>query len=117
MPYLSIVHLRDLVCATCRAPLAVAGARSFIVDDAGEPIRFADDDAPAEMEVEIVCPNRHVTTLLVPNEIAAEETLRTPEASPLGSDAILRDGTTESGRPLVRAINVAERAEDERRDT
>jgi len=90
MPFLALVHLRELRCATCDALLAEGGARSFVVDERGEAINFSSEDPPAEMAIDIVCPNGHETRLYVPNEIGAEETLSTPEDAPIGRDAILR---------------------------
>jgi hypothetical protein len=87
--YLALVHLRDLACEACGAPLAAAGARSFIVSDDGEPFGFEPSAIPEEMSVELRCPLGHETTLLVPNEIAAEETLQTPEDAPIGADAFI----------------------------
>jgi len=87
--YLALVHLRDLVCEPCGAPLAVAGARSFIVSDDDEPVGFEQGAVPEEMTVELRCPLGHVTTLLVPNEIGAEETMQTPEEAPIGADAFI----------------------------
>ncbi len=89
MPFLALVHLLDLKCAQCNAPLAQAGARSFVVDANGDPINFSQEEPPEEMTVEILCPNGHDTTLYVPNEIAAEETLVTPADAPIARDAIL----------------------------
>ena len=90
MPFLALVHLRELRCPECSALLAEPGARSFLVDETGEGINFAADEAPAEMTVEIECPNGHSATLYVPNEIGAEETLRTPEDAPIARDAVLQ---------------------------
>jgi hypothetical protein len=101
MPYLSLVHLREVRCLECGAELAQPGARSIVVDLAGDPIDFPTDDQPAEMSVELTCINGHQTTLLVPNEVGAEETLITPDDAPLAGDAMVVDGTTESGKPLV----------------
>jgi hypothetical protein len=89
-----------MACAVCRAPVARAGARSFIVDEDGTPVSFSASDPPAEMIVEVLCPNRHVNELNVPNEISAEETLMTPDDAPIALDATLTSGTTESGKPL-----------------
>ncbi|HEY5258376.1 MAG TPA: hypothetical protein VIJ12_08355 [Candidatus Baltobacteraceae bacterium] len=100
MPFLSLVHLHELRCATCDAELATAGARSFVVGADGEPIDFAADDGPAEMTVVMICANGHDTELLVPNEIGAEETLSTPDEAPIAGDAVLTEGKTESGKPL-----------------
>ena len=98
--FLSLVHLRDAACAMCRAPLAAAGARSFIVDGSGHAVSFDEADPPAEMVVEIACPSGHVTEWNVPNEISAEQTLQTPEDAPVGRDAVLISGTTEGDREL-----------------
>lgn len=87
MAYLSLVHLRALKCAQCGAELAQPGARSFVVNLAGDPIDFPDDGGPAEMSVELTCVNDHATTLLVPNEIGAEPTMLTPEDAPIATDA------------------------------
>ena len=89
MPFLALVHLRELRCAECSALLAQAGARSFIIDAAGDPMNFSQEEPPEEMTVEIACPNGHATTLYVPNEIGAEETLVTPPDAPIGRDAVL----------------------------
>ena len=48
MPFLSLVHLRELRCPECSDILAQAGARSFIVNPEGSPIGFAEGDPPAE---------------------------------------------------------------------
>jgi hypothetical protein len=98
--FLNLVHLRDLRCQTCNALLAEAGARSFIVDSDGDPIRFSQDDPPAEMVVQLACPDGHVTELNVPNEISAEESIQTPDDAPIGADAYAVSGTTESGKSI-----------------
>lgn len=98
--FLSIVHLVALKCEECSADLAQPGARSFIVDSQGDPVQFSADDPPAEMVVELSCPNGHVTELNVPNEISAEESMTTPDEAPIGADACLISGTTESGKAL-----------------
>jgi hypothetical protein len=90
MPFLALVHLRELRCAQCGELLAAAGARSFIVDEQGEALPFAPDEAPAEMATAITCSAGHESILYVPNEIAAEEVLNTPEDAPIGSDAVVR---------------------------
>lgn len=100
MAYLSLVHLRDLHCAVCNALLARAGARSFIVDQDGNPMHFSQEDPPAEMVVQLTCPNGHTTEFNVPNEIAAEEALTTPDDAPIGVDASVLSGVTESGKEL-----------------
>jgi hypothetical protein len=89
VPFLALVHLRDLACADCGESLAAAGARSFIVDLAGDPLFFGVDAIPGEMRVEILCDDGHETVLYVPNEIAAEDTLYTPDDAPIGRDAML----------------------------
>ncbi len=89
VPFLALVHLRELRCEQCNALLAPPGARSFIVDANGDPLRFSQEEPPEEMTVEILCPNGHETALYVPNEIAAEETLVTPPDAPIGRDATL----------------------------
>jgi hypothetical protein len=98
--FLSLVHLRELRCAECSALLAQAGGRSFIVDGQGDPQNFSEDDPPAELVVHLLCPNGHLNELNVPNEISAEESLQTPDDAPVGTDACLISGTTESGKAL-----------------
>lgn len=85
--YLALVHLRDAACSQCGAPLAVAGARSFVVDADGTPHAFPSDAVPEAMTVEIDCENGHANRFFVPNELGAEETLQTPEEAPLARDA------------------------------
>jgi len=104
MPYLSLVHLIEQRCSECGSELAQPGARSFVVDLAGNPIDFPTDDQPSEMAVELTCVNGHQTTLLVPNEIGAEETMITPDDAPIAGDAIVVDGKTESGKQLVEGL-------------
>jgi phage FluMu protein Com len=89
MPFLALVHLRDLRCAQCNEHLAQAGARSFLVDESGEALNFSEDEPPQEMTAAIYCSNGHENLLYVPNEIAAEETLYTPEEAPIARDAIM----------------------------
>ncbi len=91
MPFLSLVHLRELRCGQCNVLLAQAGARSFVVDERGEAINFSESEPPDEMAAAIVCPNGHENLLYVPNEISAEETLYTPEDAPVARDAVLRN--------------------------
>lgn len=98
--FLNLVHLAALQCEECSARLAEPGARSFIVDGQGDPVQFSQDDPPAEIVVQILCPKGHLTELDVPNEISAEEALTTPDEAPIGADACLISGTTESGKPL-----------------
>lgn len=100
MPFLSLVHLKDLSCEECFVPLADAGARSFVVNASGDPVLFAEDDPPALMMVHLTCANGHQTALSVPGEISAEETLQTPEEAPVATDAVLIEGKTESGKAL-----------------
>ncbi|MGZ3504748.1 MAG: hypothetical protein ACXVAG_11820 [Vulcanimicrobiaceae bacterium] len=101
MPFLTLVHLHQLNCVRCNALVADAGSRSFIVDTGGTPINFSEADPPAEMIVEVMCPNGHANELNVPNEISAEEALMTPDDAPIASDATLTSGTTESGKELT----------------
>ena len=89
MPYLAVVHLRELRCGECGLPLAAAGARSIIVDEQDEPVNFPAGEVPEEMQIALLCDNEHATLLYVPNEISAEETLHTPEDAPVGRDAML----------------------------
>ena len=89
MPFLALVHLRELRCAQCNELLASPGARSFLVDQNGEAMSFTQDEPPAEMTAAIVCSRGHENLLYVPNEIAAEETLYTPEGAPIARDAIM----------------------------
>lgn len=98
--FLSLVHLTQLRCEQCGQPLAHPGARSFIVTAEGDPVQFSAEDPPAEMIVHLLCSNGHANELNVPNEIAAEESMTTPEEAPIGVDACLISGTTESGKPL-----------------
>ncbi len=100
MPFLAIVHLQPATCAECGAPVAAPGARSFVVDAQGSPVWFDPSDPPAEITVEVACLNGHAVTLLVPNEISAEETLMIPDRAPIAADAVVRSGTTESGKQL-----------------
>lgn len=88
--FLSLVHLRDLRCVLCSAVLATAGARSFIIDAQGEPVAFPQDEPPAQMLVQLHCPNGHVTELSVPDDVGAEESLQTPDEAPIGADAVLQ---------------------------
>ena len=89
MPFLALVHLRELRCEQCKSLLAMAGSRSFIVDAHDDPLNFAEGEEPEDMTVEIRCPRGHDTVLFVPNEIGAEETLRTPPNAPIAYDAVL----------------------------
>lgn len=89
MPFLSLVHLRELRCPLCSKEIAAPGARSFIVDGDGNPVHFAEERPPQEMTVALQCRNGHTTEISVPNEIAAEETLATPEDAPIAADAVL----------------------------
>ena len=98
--FLSLVHLTELRCEQCKELLAEPGARSFIVNTQGDPVDFSADDPPSEIVTQIVCPNGHATEMNVPNEISAEEAMRTPDEAPIGLDACLISGTTESGAAL-----------------
>lgn len=89
MPFLALVHLRELRCGQCNELLATAGARSFLVDDRGEALHFSQEAPPDEMTVAVYCSNGHENVLYVPNEIGAEETLYTPEDAPIARDAII----------------------------
>ncbi len=89
MPFLALVHLRELRCGQCGELLAPAGARSFLIDDAGDAVGFPEGELPEEMAVEIRCSRGHVTKLFVPNEIGAEETMAIPEDAPIGRDAVI----------------------------
>jgi hypothetical protein len=100
VPFIAIVHLRELRCPECDVPVAEAGARSFVVDSEDAPVWFAADDAPAELEVDVYCANGHAARLLLPNEVGAEEAASVPESAPLGPDAVLESGLTESGKAL-----------------
>jgi hypothetical protein len=91
VPFLAIVHLRQLVCRDCGAKIAEPGARSFVVGEDGTPVRFDEANVPAAMTLSIACPNGHLTTLLVPNEVAAEETMATPDGAPIAADAVLSE--------------------------
>lgn len=97
MPFLAVIHLRAAQCPECGTPLAAAGARSFVVDDRGLPVFFDPADPAAELTLELACPNGHALELLVPNEVAAEEASAIPAGAPIGVDAVLRLGRTESG--------------------
>jgi len=90
MPFLALVHLRELRCAQCKELLAAAGARSFLVDTRGNALSFDEQHEPAEMTASIWCSRGHESVLLVPGDVAAEEVLITPEDAPIGRDAIVR---------------------------
>ncbi len=89
MPFLALVHLRELRCGQCNELLAAAGSRSFLVDAGGEALNFSEEEPPEEMTVAIYCSNGHENVLYVPNEIAAEETLFTPDEAPIAPDATI----------------------------
>lgn len=88
MPFLALVHLRERRCLQCNALLGAAGARSFVVDDNGDPLNFSQDEPPEELRVELVCENGHATTLRVPDDLGAEDTLVTPDGAPIARDAM-----------------------------
>lgn len=88
-PFLDLVHVRERRCATCGDPLAQPGSRSFIVDDSGDPVNFDAENPPQAMRVALLCVNGHPTTLDVPQDISAEETLMTPDDAPIAVDAQL----------------------------
>lgn len=98
--FLSLVHLNELRCEECGEVLADPGARSFILNAEGDPIAFSAEDPPAEMVVHLLCSRGHASELNVPNEISAEESMTTPDEAPIGADACLISGTTESGKAL-----------------
>jgi hypothetical protein len=100
VPFIALVHLRDVLCPECGLLVAEAGARSFVVDAADAPVWFADDDAPAELAVDMRCDDGHPVRLLLPNEVGAEEAAAIPENAPFGPDAVVASGTTESGKSL-----------------
>jgi hypothetical protein len=100
VPFIAIVHLRDLRCPECDLPIAPAGARSFVVDAEDAPVWFAPDDLPAELGVDVFCDNGHPVRLLLPNEVGAEEAGSVPQNAPLGPDAVVASGATESGKAL-----------------
>jgi hypothetical protein len=91
VPFLAVVHLRELVCPQCGAKIAEPGARSFVVDPKGEPVLFEEQRMPNEMALTIACPRGHLTKLLVPNEVSVEETIATPDAAPIAADAVLSE--------------------------
>ena len=91
MPFLAVVHLRELDCPECGERIAEPGARSFIVDAAGSPVAFDEGSIPEEMVVEVACARGHRARLYVPNEVSAEETLSTPEGAPIAADAVLSE--------------------------
>jgi len=90
MPFLALVHLRELRCAQCGEVLAVPGARSILVDDRGEAAHIPEEEAPEELTAVIVCLRGHETSLSVPDDVSAEEVLSTPDDAPLGRDARVR---------------------------
>ena len=89
MPFLALVHLRERRCEQCNALLGAAGARSFVVDERGDPVNFSQDEPPEAMQAALVCPNGHTTVLRVPEDLGAEETLVTPQDAPIGRDATM----------------------------
>ncbi|HEY1976143.1 MAG TPA: hypothetical protein VGG89_06355 [Candidatus Baltobacteraceae bacterium] len=91
MPFLAVVHLRELVCQECGTKIADPGARSFVVDPTGEPIGFDAEHMPEEMTLTVACPGGHVATLLVPNEVAVEETMAIPDSAPIAADVVLSE--------------------------
>jgi hypothetical protein len=100
MPFLNLVHVRELRCKTCIALLAPAGARSFIVDAEHNPAAISVDDPAAQIVVRLTCPNGHVTVLTVPNDVAAEEALMTPDNAPIAVDACIASSGTQSREAL-----------------
>ncbi len=89
MPFLALVHLRERRCSQCNALLGTAGARSFVVDERGDPVNFSQDEPPEELRVELICENGHTTMLRVPEDLGAEDTLVTPDGAPIGRDAMI----------------------------
>jgi hypothetical protein len=89
VPFLALVHLRERRCSECNALLGAAGARSFVTDRRGDPVNFSQDEPAEEMQVALVCENGHSTTLRVPDDLGAEETLATPDGAPIGRDAMI----------------------------
>jgi hypothetical protein len=100
VPFIAIVNLRELRCPECGVLVSEPGARSFVVDAEGQPVWFAEDDAPAELAVDLRCVNGHDVRLFLPNEVSAEEVAMVPKGAPLGPDAELISGKTESGKEL-----------------
>jgi hypothetical protein len=100
MPFIAIVHLRELHCPECGLPIAEAGARSFVVGADGAPVWFADEHMPSELVVDVSCENGHPARLLLPNEVGAEEAGNVPEGAPFAPDAVLESGVTDSGKVL-----------------
>lgn len=88
-PFLDLVHVRERRCEKCGEPLAQPGSRSFIVDAGGDPINFDAEAPPQTMRVALRCASGHTTTLDVPQDISAEETLMTPDDAPIAVDAQL----------------------------
>jgi hypothetical protein len=89
MPFLALVHLRERRCPECNALLGAAGARSFVIDERGDPVNFSQDEPAEEMRVALACENGHTTTLRVPEDLGAEETLAIPDGAPIGRDAMI----------------------------
>jgi hypothetical protein len=89
MPFLALVHLRERRCPECNTLLGAPGARSFVVDRVGNPVNFSSEDPPEAMTVEFVCPRGHRSTLNVPDDLSAEETISTPQGAPIGCDAMI----------------------------
>ncbi|MEO7202678.1 MAG: hypothetical protein ABI431_07595 [Candidatus Tumulicola sp.] len=100
MPFIAIVHLRELQCPECGLSIAEAGARSFVVGTDGAPVWFADADMPSELAVDVSCENGHPARLLLPNEVGAEEAANVPEGAPFAPDAVLEKGFAESYKVL-----------------
>jgi hypothetical protein len=88
--FLNLVHLRELRCRLCGELLAPPGARSFIVDNEGNPVHFSADHPPEQLVVELICSNGHATVVNVPGDISVEESMTTPDDAPVALDAVLR---------------------------
>lgn len=92
--FLSIVHLRERRCILCGELIAAPGARSFIVDDRGDPIAFSAEGPPELMQVAILCENGHVNAVDVPGDASAEESMNTPYDAPIARDALYKGETS-----------------------
>ncbi len=89
--FLALVHLRTITCPTCREVLATEGARSIIVDEAGDPVVFSTEDQPEGLDVVLACSLEHEIELSVPLNISVESVEMTPDDAPLAVDARVVD--------------------------